>query len=214
MNKMEPNSGRQEDSCQNCKILQKQFHYKQQEFLHLKDGHRRLQQVLAEKVAELSHAIRRAEINEREMRKEKLRLQESKTKESKSKCVEKSRNSTLKNKINCTDEKMKLETTENCDKDKEKVNSRLTETLQTDKNIGQVYSDSKFSEVFAQTIIDENNLKGPQNLDENFKIPEKEKITVPTYTVLNEPENISSDAEEIDAIYASVNKNRKETNKR
>ena len=51
MNKMEPNSGRQEDSCQNCKILQKQFHYKQQEFLHLKDGHRRLQQVLAEKLA-------------------------------------------------------------------------------------------------------------------------------------------------------------------
>ena len=83
MNKIEPNFERQEDCCQNCKILQKQIYYKQQEFLHLKDGHRRLQQVLAEKGAELSHAIRRAEINEREMRKIKLRLHESKTKESK-----------------------------------------------------------------------------------------------------------------------------------
>ena len=66
MNKIEYSSERQEDSCKNCKTLQNQFCYKQQELLHLKEGHRRLQQVLAEKGAELSHAIRRAEINERE----------------------------------------------------------------------------------------------------------------------------------------------------
>ena len=213
MNKIEPNFERQEDCCQNCKILQKQIYYKQQEFLHLKDGHRRLQQVLAEKGAELSHAIRRAEINEREMRKLKLRLHESKTKESKAKLAEKSRNSTMKNKDNGWDEKLKIETKENCDGEKENVKSRITDKVQNNEKIGQISSVSKFSEVFAQTVNDESKDCQVFDSDENKASPKKDSITNPSYTVLNEPENISSDAEEIDAIYASVNKNRKETNK-
>ena len=46
--------------------------------MHLKQGHHRLQQALAEKGSELSHAIRRAETKERELRKLKMKSQESK----------------------------------------------------------------------------------------------------------------------------------------
>ena len=82
MNTEENSSEGEEDVCKNCKIFQKQFSYKQQEFSYLKQGHLRLQQVLAEKGSELSHAIRRAETNERELRKFKLRIQQSKKSES------------------------------------------------------------------------------------------------------------------------------------
>ena len=63
---------------------------------HLRHSHLRLQQVLAEKGSELSHAIRRAEKNERELRKFKLRLQELELEKTSDK---KNKKSTLNNEI-------------------------------------------------------------------------------------------------------------------
>ena len=57
--------------------------------------------MLAEKGSELSHAIRRAETNERELRKFKLRIQESKKSESLKKVEGKKNKSIFKNEPKC-----------------------------------------------------------------------------------------------------------------
>ena len=67
--------------------------------LHLKHGHHRLQQVLTEKGSELSHTIRRAEKNERDLRKFKLTLQESKKLDLPRTADKKNKKSTLSNEI-------------------------------------------------------------------------------------------------------------------
>ena len=67
--------------------------------LNLKHGHHRLQQVLAEKGSELSNAIRRAEKNERELRKFELRLHESKKLELPRTADEKNKKSPLNDEI-------------------------------------------------------------------------------------------------------------------
>ena len=57
-----------------------------------------MQQVLAEKGSELSRAIRRAENNERELRKLKLKMQESKKLGTEKKGGERNHKTSLKNK--------------------------------------------------------------------------------------------------------------------
>ena len=57
--------------------LQADFADKQKELLDLRSAHGRLQKVLSEKGAELSHAMRKAESYEREARKLKYKLEEA-----------------------------------------------------------------------------------------------------------------------------------------
>ena len=85
-------------NCKKCKSLQKLFSSKEKEFSHLKQGHHRLQQVLAEKGSELIRAIRRAENSDRELRKLKVKIQESKKLGIEKKGGEKNHKSTFNNK--------------------------------------------------------------------------------------------------------------------
>ena len=63
--------------CKKCENLHQQFSASQRELLHLQAAHSRLKQVLSEKGAEVSQAIRRAETCDRELKKMKVKLDET-----------------------------------------------------------------------------------------------------------------------------------------
>ena len=55
--------------CKKCENLQQQFSASQRELLHFQAAHSRMKQILSEKGAELSQAVRRAETSDQELKK-------------------------------------------------------------------------------------------------------------------------------------------------
>ena len=183
--------------------------FKHQELLHLKHGHHRLQQVLTEKGSELSHTIRRAEKNERDLRKFKLTLQESKKLDLPRTADKKNKKSTLSNEIKNSNTAHKEEIQykanrnhNNCDM-REDSGSDLMDFKQNNNT----RKGSKFSEIYVQTIDDGCNSNDDtfENLAGNSHKDPKESEKEDTQQL--------SDIEVSIAVYASVNKNRKTSNK-
>ena len=175
--------------------------------------------MLVEKGSELSHAIRRAETNERELRKLKIKIQESKKLGSMKKVEGINPKSMLKIEPKyckaTKNQEMKDVTKKHVNRMDEMEDG--TGKLFKEESNEQDDSDNRFSEIFFRTVVDKCNSMDPQCCDKSEKVilQVSDKSVESTCYNINEAAGTGDDSEEkceyviTDAVYASVNKNKK-----
>ena len=196
-------------------LINSKLNKTQEEFSSLKIAHGKLQKVLSEKASELSHAVRKAEVYEREAKKLRYKLDEVRRQQRQDRTSsEKEFNKANREKVSFERRRNTSDSITNNQTGPEKI-PNLVKTLNED-----IYDEVE--DIVASTTTRDTDVKDiydvPRNI-EHTKDPEedvtKEKETMPDNkkSVVDNNQN-SDDTCSNHAIYATVNLEMKKNSKR